>query len=242
MRSRDLPFTDQSRYRARCEWGMRGLESLREVDAIVIVDVLSFSTCVDVATNGGATVLPFPYKDDTVQAYAKSRNALLAESRSHDGFSLSPSSLMNIPEGTRLVLPSPNGSSLTFAAKERNTHVAIGCIRNCRAVASWASTFSGPIAVIPAGERWPDGTLRPAIEDWIGAGAILHHLNGTRSPEAHAAVHAYKSAIDLKQSLSECASGVELVERGYSHDVELAAESGVSNNIPVLKNDEVVGI
>ena len=237
----DLQFTDQSRFRVRCEWGMRGLESLKEVSVVVIVDVLSFSTCVDVATKAGATVLPFRYKDEAAQAYAKSRNALLAEPRSHNSFSLSPSTLKDIPEETRLVLPSPNGSSLTFAVKNRKASVAIGCVRNCSAVASWADERGGPVAVIPAGELWPDGAVRPALEDWIGAGAIIRHLSGTRSPEARAAVHAFEGVLDLKRTFLECSSGVELANRGYANDIELAAEVDVSNNVPVLRNDEIIG-
>lgn len=32
------------------------------------------------------------------------------------------------------------------------------------------------VAVIPAGERWADGSLRPAIEDLLGAGAFIREL------------------------------------------------------------------
>ena len=46
------------------EWGLSGIESLfNRADAFVVVDVLSFSTCVDVACSNGAHVFPFPIND-----------------------------------------------------------------------------------------------------------------------------------------------------------------------------------
>lgn len=78
--------------------------------------MLSFSTCVEVATNNGAIIFPYSFGDESVVDYAKSIQAELATHRqrwSTSRYSLSPLSLVNIPAGTRLVLPSPNGSFLT---------------------------------------------------------------------------------------------------------------------------------
>jgi 2-phosphosulfolactate phosphatase len=86
-----------------------------------------------------------------------------------------------------------------------------------------------------AGERWPDGSLRPAFEDVVGAGAIIHHLAGTKSPESLLAEAAFLAMReDLHSALQACSSGKELIERGFEGDVTLAAELNVSSSVPVL--------
>ncbi len=225
---------DQSEFELRCEWGDQGVSQLAPIsDVVVIVDVLSFSTSVEIATNNGAIIFPYKWKDDS-RLYAKSVQAEVAKSRSSkDGYSLSPTSLTKIPVGTKLVLPSPNGSSLTL--RTGTTPTLAGCLRNCQAVAQFAQRFGSKIAVIPAGERWEDGMLRPAFEDLIAAGAILSYLNGSLSPEAEAAVAAfYTFNNDLLAYLKKCSSGKELIFKGFESDVVLAAAINVSNCVPLF--------
>ena len=64
-----------------CEWGLRGVEALRDrVAALVIVDVLSFSTAVDVALASGALVIPFSLSDRaTARVAAAAAGAVLAK-------------------------------------------------------------------------------------------------------------------------------------------------------------------
>lgn len=220
-----------------CEWGENGVRELAPFyDVVIIVDVLSFSTSVTVAVNQGATVYPFLYRDETAEAYARSLGAELAVSRDKaSGYSLSPASLQNIPTGTRLVLPSPNGATLSLASG--NTPTLAGCLRNASAVAASAQRLGRTIAIIPAGERWKDGSLRPSFEDLVGAGAIIHAMAGTKSPEALAAQAVFEySSKNLGALLKQCASGIELMERGYVHDVEIAALLNVSTCVPMLIN------
>lgn len=226
--------------RVHCEWGLSGVEVLRDhVAVMVIVDVLSFSTAVDVAVHRHARIHPFPYGDeDASRAEAVRLGVRLAASRKAGGqLSLSPASLMKLNPGERLLLPSPNGSRLSLACGR--AMVLAGCLRNAKAVAAKALALAdgAKIAVIPAGERWPDGSLRPAIEDLLGAGAIITALGLTGDPEAQVARDAFLSAEPhLAQTLRGCRSGQELIGREHAMDVEIALDLNASHCAPMLKN------
>jgi 2-phosphosulfolactate phosphatase len=205
-------------------------------DVVVIVDVLSFSTCVDMATAGGATVLPYRFRDDTAATYARECGALLAGANPR-GYSLKPASLTAIEAGCRLVLPSPNGSTLSLATGTATT--LAGCLRNRTAVARHAAASGGTVLVVPAGERWPhDGSLRPAFEDLCGAGAVVAALPPqlTRSPDALAAGAVFRAARrDLASRVAACASGREKSVHHDEADVALAVALDASDCVPVLE-------
>ena len=237
-----MSFYDQSGFDLRCEWGPQGVEALAPTsDAVIVVDVLSFSTCVEIAVSRGASVFPFRFKDEQAAEFAREKGAILATKRGEPGgFSLSPASLLSLPEGARLVLPSPNGAALSLLSSE--TPTLAGCLRNARAVARLAQSFGPRVSVIPAGERWTtDGSLRPALEDLVGAGAILAHLSGARAPDAELAVAAYERArLNLPGFFRACASGRELTLRGFPEDAELAAQENVSETAPILRDGAYV--
>jgi 2-phosphosulfolactate phosphatase len=228
-------FTQQA-YDIRFEWGLAGVAALApDCDVLVIVDVLSFCTAVDIAVGREAIVYPYNGPPETLADYAAARQALYARPgrSSAGGYSLSPASLRHIPPGTGLVLPSPNGATLSLAAGTIST--LAGCLRNAGAVARQAEKMGRRIGVIAAGERWPDGRLRPALEDLLGAGAIIAHLSGTLSPEAVLARAGFEPmAGDLGRVLTECGSGRELIGRGFAEDVRLAAQHNVSAVAPGL--------
>jgi 2-phosphosulfolactate phosphatase len=230
----------QDGYDIRFEWGAEGVDVLAtECGALVIVDVLSFSTAVDVAVGRGARILPLPWRDERAAAAARAAGALLGGERS---WSLRPASLLDIPAGTLLALPSPNGATLSTRAATGGTRVLAGCVRNARAVADRALAVAGgrPVGVIAAGERWHvDGRpLRPSVEDHLGAGAIIAAIRvlggGAASPEAALAAAAALATDDLAAAIAECSSGRELIGWDRSQDVELAGELDVSTAAPVL--------
>jgi 2-phosphosulfolactate phosphatase len=155
---------------------------------------------------------------------------------------VSPASFLTAPSGLRCVLPSPNGAALTIRAAVTAPVVLAGCLRNATAIARHASRLGETFNVCPAGERWPDGSLRPAIEDWLGAGAILRHLPGSKSSEALAAIAAFEHARStLGEIVAQSSSGRELVERGFVEDVQLAVALDVSPHVPHYDGVAFVG-
>jgi len=236
--TRATAIHDQAGFRARFDWGPDSVRCLAGRDELVIVvDVLSFSTAVSVAVERGARVAPYRTLDESAAAYARSLGAMLAGSRSDGGPSLSPASLRMLEPGDVCVLPSPNGATCAALAAERGAAVVAGSLRNATAVGGYALATNRAVAVIAAGERWPDGGLRPAFEDLVGAGAILAAFApDDLSPEARAAVGAFRAVRgDLTASLMACASGRELVERGFASDVEIAGELDATDRVPLLE-------
>jgi 2-phosphosulfolactate phosphatase len=213
----------QEGYQLRLEWGPEGVGALKACDVLIVVDVLSFTTSVDLVVGNGGQVRPSRWKPTS-------------------GRTLRPASLA---DATGLVeLPSPNGSNLCFLAAETGAHVLAACLRNAEAVAKRAAELGETIGVIPGGERWgldiltagrprEFGPLRPCVEDYLGAGAVLAALPGKASPEAQLAAAAFRNT-DVATAVRDCGSGRELIENGHAADVELAVRIGVSTAAPTL--------
>ena len=206
------PF-DQSAAACRFEWSTAGHDHLAPAPVTIIVDVLSSSTCVEVAAGRGVAILPYDARSGSAEVFARDSHAELAGPRGvaryslvihvlFTCYSLSPASLLGAAPGGRCVLPSPNGAALAIRAATRPTVVIAGCLRNAAAVAHRAARLGSAFNVCAAGERWPDGSLRFAVEDWLGAGATLRHLTGLKSSEALAAMAAMPCHDFRRSSLS----------------------------------------
>ncbi|WP_027500682.1 2-phosphosulfolactate phosphatase [Rhodococcus sp. UNC363MFTsu5.1] len=252
----------QGAYRLRFDWGPTGAAALIEdCDVAVVVDVLSFTTTLTVALDCGVSVYPYRWDPESAAGYAAERGATVAVGRSRavpGEVSLSPGSVraafgrggLADAGGNRLVLPSPNGSALCFGLADAGVDVVGASLRNATAVARWLSARVGPagpprVAVVAAGERWPDGAIRPGLEDLLGAGAVLRALGALEaeaaSPEARAAAEAFAAAEgDLQARLRDCASGRELVDKGFGDDVDIAAELDTSAVVPLLRGEAFV--
>ncbi|MER5603907.1 2-phosphosulfolactate phosphatase [Streptomyces sp. NPDC002265] len=236
----------QAGHGVRFEWGPTGADRLAaDVACVVVVDVLSFTTSVTVAVESGTRVFPYRWRDVTASAFADQRGADLAVGRrmatASSPWSLSPAALRRAPFTPRLVLPSPNGSAIAASAGE--SRVVAGALRNATAAAHWLvsqgyGTADRPVAVIASGERWPDGSLRPAMEDLLGAGAVIaalrERLSDTLSPEAALAAAVFQATPDIGAAVAASSSGRELIGGGFAEDVLVATELDVCTAVPVL--------
>ncbi|WP_456787059.1 2-phosphosulfolactate phosphatase [Cellulomonas sp. P5_C5] len=237
-------FPDQRPARVRLEWGLTGALQLLEPDGppslVVVVDVLSFSTAVTVACEQGVAVHPYPHRDPAgAEALAAHLGAALARPRGDGRLSLSPASLAHL-RGGRLVLPSPNGATVAHGLASTGAAVVAGCLRNASAVARAASEHlaANPrhdVVLVPAGERWPDGTLRPSLEDLLGAGAIAAALRADDlSVEARAAALLWRATPDPAATIRESTSGRELTSAGWSDDVTIAVDHDATRTVARL--------
>ncbi|MGW4635680.1 2-phosphosulfolactate phosphatase [Nocardia sp. NPDC004415] len=246
-------WAQQRGFGVRVEWGRAGAAAIGTGAAcVVVIDVLSFTTSVSLATAAGTAVYPYRWRDESARAFAEEHRAALAVGRREAGpttpWSLSPAAIRRAPFTERLVLPSPNGSAI--ATTVRDTPVVAASLRNASAVARWLANQDGwghpdrPIAVVPAGEQWP-GTdvVRPAIEDWLGAGALVTALREhglTLSPEAHAAASTFRGTPAVDALISDSASGRELAAIGFAEDVALAVDLDADHTVPLLADGAFV--
>lgn len=245
------PAHRQATYAVRLEWGPTGAAAIAEgADIAVVVDVLSFTTTLSVAVECGMTVFPYLWKGSRAEEYAAERDAVLAVGRFEalqgvGGVTLSPASIAGADGIERIVLPSPNGSAISFGLAGQGATVVGASLRNRAAVAHWLAPrleAGARVAVVAAGERWPDGSLRPGVEDLWGAGAVLAALPPVvASPEARHAARAFEAVrADLGDELLACAGGRELVSAGFRDDVLIASELDASTVVPVLDGESFV--
>ena len=232
----------------------RGVEGARRLGAscaaVVVVDVLRFTTAVTVGVGRGVTIWPAPWKDpSTAAALAARHGAVLAGFREDGGLSLSPADLAHAEAGTRLVLPSPNGAACALAAADEGANVVAACLRNASAVAHWAAVHPGRVGVVAAGEASHGGGRRSAWEDDLGAGAVLAKLvalgsqagPGVWQAVGEWAVVAHDPSV-IHERMMHTPSAAELVERGWIDDVAIAAQHDVTDVVPVLREGAFVAL
>ena len=238
-------------YTCRLDWGLSGVRrAVARQDVVVIVDVLRFSTATIVAVHHGAIIYPCA-PTDAPEVLARRLGADLAayqrDMLATHRYSLSPVSYEDVPQGMRIVLPSPNGAACSRIGRGA-PYLFVGALVNAAAVgavvAGLVTSADLEVTVIACGERWPspteDGALRVAVEDYLGAGAILSYLPFSKSPEARVCEAAFSGLRDqLRDLLWESSSGRELRQKSLGADVELAARLNHYATVPIMRGEQL---
>ncbi len=229
-------------------WGRRGArDSAERGDILVVVDTLRFSTAAATAVHHGALIYPCATDEALYTALAQRVGGEVAlhhaAAPTLTRFSLSPRSFSAVEPGARIILPSPNGSTCSQYGS-RAPALFVGALVNAQAMAGAVSHLLDRashlnVTVLACGERWrvPDeeGALRLAMEDYLGAGAILSALSFPQTMEAQVCAATFQAMRDqLDMALWECESGQELRDKGLGDDVRFAAQLNVYDTAPVL--------
>lgn len=235
------------------EWGSSGAALAADRgDVVVIVDVLSFSTSiVEITARGGSAIVLAPEQIAARggrDAVADELGAVVvSRTRTTDELSLSPASLQSMPSGTRIVVTSLNGARCVAAAAAAPVTLVAALTNRAAAARRIDELLTEGVAsrctVVPCAETWtaahpaapaPTRTLRPSIEDQLGAGAVVASLPGRRrSVEAQVSVDVFRGRRGrLSAALHRTVSGRELIANGFALDVELAARLDVHDVVP----------
>ncbi|KRA25611.1 phosphosulfolactate phosphohydrolase [Microbacterium sp. Root61] len=143
-----------------------------------------------------------------------------------------------------------NGAVVAAQAAASGAVVMLGSLRNASAVAEAILAEQQrrgertSVAVIACGERADraDSTaLRFAVEDQLGAGAVIDALAvrgiDHSSPEAAVACEGFRGLrAAVRHLLTASGSGQELIERNLRPDVLAAAEVDATDAVPVLRD------
>lgn len=240
-------YFTQSSFRVRLEWGRRGARvAAARGDILVVVDVLSFSTAVATAIDRGALVRPCADQEeaDSVAVEIGGEAAVhRLRAQREGGYSLSPLSFLHAGAGARVTLASPNGATCSRHAAVV-PHLFAGALVNATAVGAAVDRLLAArernATVVACGERWQthseDGELRFAIEDYLGAGAIIAAIGAEKSPEARLAEMAFRGAREsIAEIIRDSGSGVELRAKGYGGDVDHAAKLDRYATVPKMR-------
>jgi 2-phosphosulfolactate phosphatase len=154
--------------------------------------------------------------------------------------------LVDVLGASRGALPGNPVIDLVAALADHPAAIVAGSLRNAAAVARWALDRQGDkgdrftVAVVAAGEVRDDASTRFALEDLLGAGAIIDALASVGidycSPESAAVNAAFTGLRNATGALiSASASGRELTAEGRESEVKLAIAIDSDTAVPVLR-------
>jgi 2-phosphosulfolactate phosphatase len=215
------------------------LPSHTQDKSVAVFDVLRATTSIAAALAVGvAEIRIFPDTDSAARAAAAyGQNRILCgevNCLAPPGFDLgnSPRAFTrSLHAGATAFLSTTNGTRAIIAARRAPT-ILTGAIVNATAVARALARFARPITLVCAGTAG-----QPALEDLIGAGAVLNALLNLSAAvpstdDARIALRQFQLAGDnLRQAIAESTGARNLIAVGLDDDIDFCARL---DSIPVV--------
>ena len=201
-------------------------------DVAVMVDVLRASTTITTALDNFKQIIAVKDKEKAVEL-AEKYDAVLAGERNGaaiEGFDTgnSPVAIKNF-KGKCLVITTTNGTRIL---EGMNAKSLIGSFINAKAVAKAASEIAEEhIEIVMAGVKG-----RFAIEDFLGAGAIISNLTDYKLDEM--ALSAYMASQNEKmidKAVMDSNSALGLKKLGYNKDINFSIKKDIYDVVPIYK-------
>jgi 2-phosphosulfolactate phosphatase len=213
-------------------------------DIVVVIDVLrATSAMVTAIAHGAAGVIPVAKVEDA-RAFSDKGYILAAErdGRIVEGFDYgnSPFSFMGeAVQDKTIVLSTTNGTQAIEAARQAYALIA-GAFINLDAVCDYLKQEGRGVLLLCAG--WKN---KFNLEDSIFAGAVVQHLLAagfsTDCDSARASAHLWNlSKNNLNAFLEDSSHRNRLGRLELKKDIEYCLQTGITDAIPVLKNDVLV--
>ncbi|WP_321422602.1 2-phosphosulfolactate phosphatase [uncultured Methanobacterium sp.] len=202
-------------------------------DVAIMVDVLRASTTISVALEKIPNIIPTLEIEEAL-ALAPKHQAFLAGERGGatiEGFDVgnSPIEIQKL-HGETLIITTSNGTRILEGISGR---ALIGSFINAKAVARKAREIAADhIEVVMAGVR---GQF--AIEDFLGAGAIISHLQDQELDEkAQAACLAIENHEMVDRAVKNSRSARNLNKLGFGEDVDFCLQRDKLKIVPEFKD------
>ncbi|HNR25284.1 MAG TPA: 2-phosphosulfolactate phosphatase [Methanobacteriaceae archaeon] len=210
------------------------LENSYSEDVCIMVDVLRASTTITVALEKFSEVIPVTELEEALNL-ASQKEVVVAGERGGatvKGFDTgnSPVEIQRFC-GETLILTTSNGTRILGSMKGTPL---IGSFINAESVALKALELAQDhIEVVMAGVNG-----RFAIEDFLGAGIIISHLQRscTLDEMALASVLACQDIGKVEKSIYKSLSAANLCELGFKKDVEFCLQQDISELVPVYQD------
>ncbi|PEN14931.1 2-phosphosulfolactate phosphatase [Longibacter salinarum] len=216
---------------------------------VIVIDVLrACSTIATALQNGARAVMPVPDMAEASKIAANLDPDVYRLGGERDAEKIEGYHLGNSPleytqeevEDRDVILNTTNGTKALSRAKSA-PHLIAGCFLNAGRIVDFIREAGRDVAIICAGRQ-----NRLSLEDTLCAGLMLERLWGGQEPEyatdsAHTAFTLFHTdREDVGSALRRANHAQNLVERGYSDDVEYCFKVDALPVLPYYTDNRLV--